>query len=130
MVFQTVILRLLATCTLVAACPPAATAATPPAGLGVNGQALLWLAPSSWPRHLNEMRRDGIRVVRTDATWESIEPAAPNAGRHGYRWGFTDALVYALAEHHLRWLPMAGYSALWAVPHSPLFGPSRCFAPV
>jgi hypothetical protein len=129
MVFQAILVRLLATCTLVAACPSAATAATPAAGLGVNGQALLWLPAASWPRHLSEMRHDGIRVVRADASWQGIEPAAPNAGQHGYRWGFTDALVYALAEHRLRWLPMAGYSALWAVPRSPLFGPDQYSPP-
>ncbi len=129
MFFQALVVRLLALCTVVAACPAPATAATPPAGLGVNGQALLWLPATSWPTHLSEMQRDGIHVVRTDSSWQSIEPAAPNAGRHGYRWGFTDALVYALAEHHLRWLPMAGYSALWAVPRGPLSGPDQYSPP-
>jgi polysaccharide biosynthesis protein PslG len=129
MVFQTLLLRLLVTCTLVAACPSAASAATPSAGLGVNGQALLWLPASSWPTHLTEMQRDGIRVVRTDASWQGIQPVAPTAVQNGYRWGFTDALVYALAEHHLRWLPMAGYSTLWAVPRSLLSGPNQYLPP-
>jgi hypothetical protein len=82
---------------------------------GVNAQFLFTslLAPA-WPRHLEAMRKDGIRVVRYDALWEHAEPSPPVGGTHRYDWVRFDLVAAALARARLRWEPIIDYSAPWA----------------
>jgi hypothetical protein len=93
---------------------PLADADTPAGGLGVNAGVLFGEPEAGWGHQLSAMESDGIRIVRTDATWNDIEPTPPSGGVHHYNWSITDAIVAALAEHDLTWLPIADYSTAWA----------------
>jgi hypothetical protein len=79
--------------------------------------------PLSWEAPLAALEASGIRVARTDAFWSWVEPVAPKGGKHTYDWTTLDWIALALARHHLRWLPVLDYSALWAASgadyHSP-----------
>jgi hypothetical protein len=99
----------------VALLPGLARADTPTGGLGVNGQELLWTLPKSdWTPNLARMQADGVRTVRADAFWSSVEPQPPDSAGHHYQWNSTDAIAAALARYGLRWLPIADYSTWWA----------------
>jgi polysaccharide biosynthesis protein PslG len=100
--------------------PGGASSAAPSQFAGVNVQGLFTYLPrEAWPRHLNEISASGIRVVRYDASWQAIEPLAPRAGRHFYRWAAYDAVVSALARSGLRWYPVLDYSATWSTSRPP-----------
>ena len=81
---------------------------------GINAQELFRLPQASWDRHLSLLARSGVRLVRRDAEWDTVEPAPPVGGRHTYDWSAYDRQVEALARHGLRWLPIIDYSARWA----------------
>jgi hypothetical protein len=95
--------------------------------LGVNITFLFSLRRYRAPQiatQLAALARTGATLVRTDAPWEATEPRAPVGGIHRYHWAVDDRIVAALASHHLRWLPMIGYSPGWArslpgADHSP-----------
>jgi hypothetical protein len=83
-------------------------------GLGVNAQILFWsVAPNQWDRQLTRMAPAGVRVVRADAMWQSVEPQPPDATGHHYQWDRLDAIAMALAQHGLRWLPTVDFSTSW-----------------
>jgi hypothetical protein len=63
---------------------------------------------------LAALARTGAKVVRSDALWEATEPEPPIVFVHRYDWSFDDLVVYSLASHGLRWLPIIDYSARWA----------------
>jgi hypothetical protein len=65
-------------------------------------------------RQLQELRRSGATLARTDALWEATEPTAPTGGVHHYRWAFDDTIARTLSENGLQWLPILDYSAPWA----------------
>jgi hypothetical protein len=82
---------------------------------GVNAQFLFTQMPrSAWDTHVDEMRSAGVKVVRLDASWNTVEPVAPSGGVHAYRWSFYDAVVAELAARGIRWYPIVDYSAPWA----------------
>lgn len=86
-----------------------------PGYFGVNAQFLFSsFPPSAWPAHLDAIASSGIEGVRHDALWEQAEPKPPAGGAHVYDWARFDAVVAALAERRLRWLPIIDYSAPWA----------------
>jgi hypothetical protein len=62
---------------------------------------------------LAELAGTGATVARSDALWESGEPAAPIGGVHRYDWSFDDRIAASLAAHRLRWLPIIDYTAVW-----------------
>lgn len=120
-----------------AAAPPAGharsaalAAVAPPDRFGVNGQVLFWQLPqSSWAQQLRVMRQDGIRIVRADAFWDNVEPYAPSGGVHRYYWSHLDAIVAALADQGLRWLPIVDYSAPWAASRRNALGQPLLYSP-
>ncbi len=63
---------------------------------------------------LRALKATGATVARSDAFWESAEPAPPVDGVHHYRWQFDDQVAGSLASNGLRWMPILDYSALWA----------------
>lgn len=63
---------------------------------------------------LQAVRATGATVARSDAFWESAEPAAPVDGVHHYDWQFDDEVAGALATAGLRWMPILDYTAPWA----------------
>jgi hypothetical protein len=78
---------------------------------------------------LRALQATGATIARSDALWETIEPAAPSAGIHHYLWGFDDRIAGSLAAHGLEWLPIVDYSAPWAATpsgraHSPPSSPA------
>lgn len=81
---------------------------------GANAQFLLVQPPDRWGAQLDAMAGAGVGIVRSDAYWDVLEPAAPAGGSHAYRWQQADAIVSALARRGLRWLPTLGFSARWA----------------
>jgi hypothetical protein len=94
---------------------------------GVNAQVLFSSFPqSTWPGHVQEMRQDGIQVVRADAPWNAAEPNAPTGGIHTYRWDTFDAIETVLAANHIVWQPIVDYSTSWAASskNTTLFGSS------
>ncbi|HEV3001017.1 MAG TPA: cellulase family glycosylhydrolase [Solirubrobacteraceae bacterium] len=102
-------------CVASSAAPASARAAVARDWAGVNAYHLFAaLPPSSWDAHLDAMRSAGVRLVRYDASWARVEPAAPAGGVHDYRFGHHDAVVAALARRGIRWYPIVDYSARWA----------------
>lgn len=81
---------------------------------GVNAQWVFWAPQPTWAAHLDAMAAGGIRNVRSDATWNSVEPAPPVLNNHLFFWSSFDSIVTALAKRSMRWQPVLGYSALWA----------------
>jgi len=83
---------------------------------GVNAQFLATVPAGRQAPQLEAMHRGGLEVVRWDAHWAGVEPEPPRrpGRRHLYRWRVIDAIVLALARHHLRWYPIVDYSAPWA----------------
>jgi len=101
-----------------------------PSGFGVNAENLVTQFPEGdWEMHMREMHAIGIRIVRTDAPWATVEPDAPAGARHTYHWQSLDRIVYHLAVAGLRWLPIADYSAPWAASQSFLHRPNAYSAP-
>ena len=106
------VVTLLALCVIGAALarPEPARAASTAAISAMNGWSLHGLSASDLDTQLALMESEGVRVLRVDASWSSIQPSAGG----GYSWGAEDAEVAALAAHHIQWLPIVDYSAPWA----------------
>jgi hypothetical protein len=85
-----------------------------PATSAMNGWSLYGLTPAQLDAQLAAMQSQRVRVLRSDATWGSLQPQAPVPGRPGYDFSRQDAQVAALAAHHITWLPILDYSAPWA----------------
>ena len=80
--------------------------------------------PPQIAAQLQALRATGATIARSDALWEASEPSPPVNGVHTFAWTFDDTIAGDLAAHHLRWEPILGYSAPWAVSipgqdHSP-----------
>ncbi len=78
---------------------------------------------------LKAVRATGATVARSDAFWESAEPAAPVDGVHHYDWRFDDEVAGSLAAAGLRWMPILDYTAPWdesvaGQDHSPPSSPA------
>jgi hypothetical protein len=78
---------------------------------------------------LQAVKATGATVARSDAFWESAEPAAPVDGVHHYDWQFDDEIAGSLATAGLRWMPILDYTAPWAQSiagqdHSPPSSPA------
>ena len=109
---------------LVAACAsnrPSAKAAgfsgsLGPAISGMNGSGLSQLPSAEVGLQLSAMASHGVKVVRSDAAWATVEPSAPLNGRPRYQWGTYDNWVKALAQQHLTWQPIIDYAVGWAKP--------------
>jgi hypothetical protein len=98
---------------------PSPTARPAPAGeaLGVSVNRLFndgTYTPAQIAAQLEELRRTGATLARSDAFWEASEPAPPIGGVHRYDWTFDDTVAGSLAAHGFRWLPIIDYSAPWA----------------
>jgi hypothetical protein len=106
----------------------------PPAGqaFGVNVNLLFnggTYSQSQIASQLRAVRATGATVARSDAFWESAEPAAPVDGVHHYDWQFGDEVAGSLAAAGLRWMPILDYTAPWAQSiaaqdHSPPSSPT------
>src|SRR4051794_1480801 len=83
---------------------------------GVNAGYAFEQAPAQHDHQLDMMARSGVMVVRRDAAWVGVEPAAPDSvtGEHHYVWKDSDATAAILAAHGLIWYPVLDYSAPWA----------------
>jgi hypothetical protein len=99
----------------------------PTAFFGINANGLLPLVSDHAPEleaHLNAIQGLGVEFARAGIDWRGIEPTAPVAGRHTYDFAAADALVGALAQHGLRWMPVATIPPPpWAVAPATL---ARC----
>jgi hypothetical protein len=75
--------------------------------LGINGHVLRALSiqgdVAALDTHLEAIADSEIAWVRANVDWVSLEPAAPEDGKHRFDFAQTDAWVRALAEHGLRW---------------------------
>jgi hypothetical protein len=107
-----------------------ASRATADDRFGINGQILFWSFPqSTWSANAQEMRQDGIQVVRADAPWGTAEPNAPTNGTHNYYWDAFDAIERVLAANHIVWQPIIDYSAPWAASRRSLLSGPDTFSP-
>jgi hypothetical protein len=80
---------------------------------GVN-EASYDLTPPTGEQQLGAMQAEGVRIVRTDASWGGAQPAPPSPSGPGYQFAQFDALVTELASHDMTWLPIIDYSTPWA----------------
>ncbi|HEX4010903.1 MAG TPA: hypothetical protein VHX62_12880 [Solirubrobacteraceae bacterium] len=80
----------------------------------MNGWSLYGLSLPDLNTQLASMEVEGVGVLRFDASWSSIQLAAPGASGSVDHLSSEDAEVAALATHHIRWLPIIDYSAPWA----------------
>jgi hypothetical protein len=94
--------------------PALADSGSSPAISGMNGWSLYGLSPAELDAQLAVMQADGVRLLRVDASWSSIEPTAPGPSGATYDFSGEDAEVAALAAHQIEWLPILDYSAPWA----------------
>src|SRR3954454_14000433 len=86
-------------------------------GVSVNRIVNDDFTPRHWDAPLRAVRASGITQARTDAFWMWAEAGPPRHGVHRYDWRGLAAVARALASHRLRWLPMRGYSAIWAATY-------------
>jgi hypothetical protein len=95
---------------------PPASAAVPGDFYGVAADRVLNDGrPSTWDAELGSIAGTGLEVVRSDAFWANAEPGPPLLGMvHQYNWMGFDQRATALAEAHLRWLPVIDYGTPWA----------------
>jgi hypothetical protein len=68
-------------------------------------------SPAQIAAQLGALHATGATVARSDALWGASQPLGPGTS---FDWRFDDALVAALANHGLQWLPIVDYSAPWA----------------
>ena len=81
---------------------------------GMNAQWVFWGPQQTWAANLDAIAAGGVKTVRFDATWNTIEPVPPVLGNHLYIWNTPDSIVTELANRGMRWQPVLAYSALWA----------------
>ncbi|HEY2601372.1 MAG TPA: hypothetical protein VGI67_07450 [Thermoleophilaceae bacterium] len=92
-----------------------AGAAVGPGFYGMDAQWVFNTPQSTWATQLGAIAGSGLTTVRTDARWSNAEATAPSAsGQHSYDWGLFDAIVGALAQQGLRWMPTLDYPPPWA----------------
>jgi len=104
----------LAAALCVAAGPSSApAAAAPPEFFGINAGGVLDLPAEQREAHLSAMAAAGMKTLRLDASWSSVQPTAPNSERN-YRWDGLDAIAGAFARHGMRWYPVLAYSTEWS----------------
>jgi hypothetical protein len=97
---------------------PAAAADRPPVfGVNVNRVINDDFTPAHWNKPFGDVRASGLTEARTDAFWMWAEPRPPRHRVHTYEWWRLDAVATALARHHLRWLAVLDYSAIWAATY-------------
>jgi hypothetical protein len=111
-----VVIRLLAGSGSIRLGPPA-RAAPPAVHFGTNVNYLYDyrdMSPAQIDAQLASLRATGATIARTDAGWESAEPAPPVNGVHTFDWSFDDQIVGSLAGHGIRWEPIVDYVAGWA----------------
>ena len=101
---------------LIAAAALAPGASAAPAELGINANRVFndSFDGRRWALHLGAIEDAGIRMARTDAFWETVEPDPPENGVHDYDFTYLDFIAVALANHGIRWQPIVDYSAFWA----------------
>jgi hypothetical protein len=96
---------------------------------GMNAQVLEQVAAAGnlkyTRRSAGQIAKLGVGFVRSSFDWTQIEPTAPVAGRHSYRFAPLDGWVGTLAGEQLRWLPTVkgGPIPEWAASPSP---PPEC----
>ena len=81
---------------------------------GMNAFTVSKLTPAKRDDQLAAMAADGVRVLRSDAVWNQIEPRPPGPTGHIYQWAGYDQWVSALATHHLTWEPLIDFTVGWA----------------
>jgi hypothetical protein len=86
------------------------TALASPIISAVNGaQMQLGMSQSQWGQQLSTISAAGITMVRSDASWSSIERQ-----QNQFNWADSDAWVAALAQYGLTWEPVIDYCVSWA----------------
>jgi cellulase (glycosyl hydrolase family 5) len=104
---------------LVAATAQASSVRVPSDFYGMNLQRLAKLSPEAQDTHLSRIAALGIGQVRINASWAAIEPRAPIAGIHDYRWDAVDQQIAALARHGIRAQPTLTQAPNWDAPQGP-----------
>ena len=103
-------------CLTVPSVASAATWAPPPPGFfGLNVNRLFndGLPADVVNRQLGVVEAAGIRVARTDAMWQYVQPNGPPNLLIGDTWTETDRRMTALASHHIEWQPILDYTPAW-----------------
>ena len=103
---------------LIAAPPAHGSSVRVPADFyGVNFQRIKDLSPEVRALQLERLESLGISQIRFNVSWASIEPLAPTAGVHGYRWDRIDDQITAMARHGMRAQPTLTQPPYWAAQH-------------
>ncbi|MFJ8463588.1 cellulase family glycosylhydrolase [Streptomyces swartbergensis] len=90
-----------------------ATHDPPSLRLGIAyGDRLVRLSDEDLGAALDDAAEVGVRWVRTDLSWENIQPDGPDE----FRWGLFDRVVTAAAERDLEVLPILVSTPRWARP--------------
>ncbi|MCL8012090.1 cellulase family glycosylhydrolase [Streptomyces sp. AS02] len=86
---------------------------SPSLRLGIAyGDRLVRMSDHDLGAALDDAVRVGARWVRTDLSWQDIQPDGPDR----YRWELFDRVIAAAAERDLTVLPILGFTPAWARP--------------
>lgn len=86
---------------------------------GINFQQMRKMKPADRAKHLDQIHALGIDDMRLNVPWPRVEPAAPTAGVHTYKWGVTDDEIAALAQHRIRAQVNLTQTPLWDAKTDP-----------
>jgi hypothetical protein len=99
--------------------PCAAQAASVRVGpdfFGINFQAIDHESAPVREAQLATISGLGLGHLRTNFSWQQIEPRQPNASGHSYDWSHHDGVVAAAAAHGIRVEPTIADTPVWNQP--------------
>jgi hypothetical protein len=83
---------------------------------GVNFQAIDHESAPVRDAQLTTISGFGLGHLRTNFSWQQIEPRQPNASGHSYDWSHHDAVVAEAAAHGVRVEPTIAETPVWNQP--------------
>lgn len=81
-------------------------------GISIGWDALRWLSDADLERTFAGLEDLGVGILRTDLSWDAIQPDSADA----YRWEKFDQVVDLAGEHGIQMMPILHRSPNWARP--------------
>ncbi len=81
-------------------------------GMSMGWDALQWLSAADLERTMDALKDLGVGVLRTDLSWDSIQPDGPDT----YKWEKFDQVVDMAKVRGIQMMPILHRSPNWARP--------------